>query len=44
MNTSQVTCILPVKDMARARRFYEGQLELKPVGEAAAVEALLEPA
>jgi catechol 2,3-dioxygenase-like lactoylglutathione lyase family enzyme len=32
MNTSQVTCILPVKDMARARRFYEGQLRLSPVG------------
>jgi catechol 2,3-dioxygenase-like lactoylglutathione lyase family enzyme len=33
MNTSQVTCILPVKDMARARRFYEEQLRLKPVGQ-----------
>lgn len=33
MNTSQVTCILPVKDMARARRFYESQLQLKPVGQ-----------
>jgi catechol 2,3-dioxygenase-like lactoylglutathione lyase family enzyme len=32
MNTSQVTCILPVKDMARARRFYEGQLRLAPLG------------
>jgi len=32
MNTSQVTCILPVKDMARARRFYEGQLQLSAVG------------
>jgi catechol 2,3-dioxygenase-like lactoylglutathione lyase family enzyme len=33
MNASQVTCILPVKDMARARRFYENQLELEPVGQ-----------
>jgi catechol 2,3-dioxygenase-like lactoylglutathione lyase family enzyme len=33
MNTSHVTCILPVKDMARARRFYESQLQLKPVGQ-----------
>ena len=32
MNSSQVTCILPVKDMARARRFYEEQLRLSPVG------------
>jgi predicted enzyme related to lactoylglutathione lyase len=32
MNTSQVTCILPVKDMARARRFYEEQLHLKAEG------------
>ena len=32
MNTSQVTCILPVKDMARARRFYEEQLHLKAAG------------
>jgi len=27
-----MTCMLPVKDMARARRFYESQLQLKPVG------------
>ena len=33
METSQVTCILPVKDMARARRFYEDQLALQPMGE-----------
>jgi catechol 2,3-dioxygenase-like lactoylglutathione lyase family enzyme len=32
MWTTQVTCILPVKDLARARRFYEEQLELEPVG------------
>jgi catechol 2,3-dioxygenase-like lactoylglutathione lyase family enzyme len=29
---SQVTCMLPVKDLARARRFYEEQLGLTPVG------------
>ena len=29
---SQVTCMLPVKDMARARRFYEQQLGLEPQG------------
>jgi catechol 2,3-dioxygenase-like lactoylglutathione lyase family enzyme len=29
---SQVTCILPVKDMARARRFYEDALGLEAVG------------
>ena len=28
-----MTCILPVKDMARARRFYESQLRLEPAGE-----------
>lgn len=33
MNNVQVTCILPVKDMARARRFYEAQLQLQPVGQ-----------
>ena len=27
---SQVTCMLPVKDLARARRFYEQQLGLEP--------------
>ncbi|HWA38522.1 MAG TPA: VOC family protein [Burkholderiales bacterium] len=32
MNASQVTCMLPVKDMARARRFYESQLLLQPMG------------
>src|SRR4029450_5620798 len=30
--TAQVTCILPVKDMARARRFYEGGVGLEPLG------------
>lgn len=30
--SSQVTCILPVKDMARARRFYEDRLGLEAVG------------
>jgi catechol 2,3-dioxygenase-like lactoylglutathione lyase family enzyme len=29
---SQVTCMLPVKDLARARRFYEQSLALEPVG------------
>jgi catechol 2,3-dioxygenase-like lactoylglutathione lyase family enzyme len=28
-----VSCILPVKDMARARRFYEQSLGLEPTGE-----------
>jgi catechol 2,3-dioxygenase-like lactoylglutathione lyase family enzyme len=28
----EVSCILPVKDMARARRFYEEQLGLAPLG------------
>jgi catechol 2,3-dioxygenase-like lactoylglutathione lyase family enzyme len=32
MNTAQVTCMLPVRDLARARRFYEDKLRLKPVG------------
>jgi catechol 2,3-dioxygenase-like lactoylglutathione lyase family enzyme len=32
LNASQVTCMLPVKDMARARRFYESQLQLRPMG------------
>lgn len=32
MNASQVTCMLPVKDMTRARRFYESQLGLRPMG------------
>lgn len=29
---TEVTCMLPVKDMARARRFYEDQLGLTPQG------------
>jgi catechol 2,3-dioxygenase-like lactoylglutathione lyase family enzyme len=32
MNTAQVTCMLPVKDMTRARAFYERQLGLEPRG------------
>jgi predicted enzyme related to lactoylglutathione lyase len=32
MKTSQVTCLLPVKDLARARRFYEEQLRMQPLG------------
>ena len=32
MKTDLVTCMLPVKDLARARRFYEEKLQLKPVG------------
>ena len=28
----EVTCMLPVKDMARARNFYENQLGLSPLG------------
>jgi catechol 2,3-dioxygenase-like lactoylglutathione lyase family enzyme len=32
LHESQVTCMLPVKDMARARRFYEEQLGLTPQG------------
>ena len=31
--SSQVTCILPVKDMARARRFYEDALGMDALGE-----------
>jgi catechol 2,3-dioxygenase-like lactoylglutathione lyase family enzyme len=30
--STQATCILPVKDMARARRFYEDTLGLEVVG------------
>jgi catechol 2,3-dioxygenase-like lactoylglutathione lyase family enzyme len=30
---TSVSCILPVKDMARARRFYEQSLGLEPSGE-----------
>jgi catechol 2,3-dioxygenase-like lactoylglutathione lyase family enzyme len=33
MKTDLVTCMLPVKDLARARRFYEEKLQLKPVGQ-----------
>jgi catechol 2,3-dioxygenase-like lactoylglutathione lyase family enzyme len=33
LSTSQVTVMLPVKDMSRARRFYEQQLALVPLGE-----------
>ncbi len=29
---AHVTCMLPVKDLARARRFYEDCLELEPLG------------
>jgi catechol 2,3-dioxygenase-like lactoylglutathione lyase family enzyme len=29
---TQVTCMLPVKDLARARRFYEQGLQLAPLG------------
>jgi catechol 2,3-dioxygenase-like lactoylglutathione lyase family enzyme len=32
LTQSQVTCMLPVKDLARARRFYEQQLGLEPLG------------
>lgn len=30
--STEATCILPVKDMARARRFYEEQLGLEALG------------
>ena len=30
--STQVTCMLPVKDLERARRFYERQLGLEPIG------------
>jgi catechol 2,3-dioxygenase-like lactoylglutathione lyase family enzyme len=29
---TQVTCMLPVRDLARARRFYEDKLQLAPLG------------
>ena len=29
---TQITCMLPVKDMTRARRFYEESLGLQPLG------------
>ena len=32
LSQSQVTCMLPVKDLHRARRFYEEQLALEPCG------------
>ena len=32
VNQSQVTCMLPVKDMQRARRFYEQALQLEQIG------------
>ncbi len=32
VNTSQVTCMLPVKDMARARQYYEEAVGLVPLG------------
>ena len=32
LSTSEVTCLLPVKDLDRARRFYEGALQLQPLG------------
>lgn len=30
---TQVTCMLPVKDLARARHFYEEALQLEPLGQ-----------
>jgi catechol 2,3-dioxygenase-like lactoylglutathione lyase family enzyme len=33
LGTSQVTVMLPVRDMTRARRFYEQALALEPLGE-----------
>lgn len=33
LSTNQVTAMLPVKDMARARNLYEKQLALTPLGE-----------
>lgn len=30
---SQVTCMLPVTDLARARQFYEEGLQLEPLGQ-----------
>lgn len=32
LSETQVTCMLPVKDLARARRFYEEKLQLDVVG------------
>ena len=33
LTKSQVTCMLPVKDLARARSFYEDHLQLAPLGQ-----------
>ena len=30
--STEVTCMLPVKDMERARRFYEKSLGMEPLG------------
>jgi catechol 2,3-dioxygenase-like lactoylglutathione lyase family enzyme len=30
---TQVTCMLPVRDLARARAFYENSLRLEPLGQ-----------
>jgi catechol 2,3-dioxygenase-like lactoylglutathione lyase family enzyme len=32
VTATQVTCILPVKDLTRARQFYEQRLQLVPLG------------
>lgn len=32
LSGTQVTCMLPVRDLARARRFYEEKLQLEAVG------------
>jgi catechol 2,3-dioxygenase-like lactoylglutathione lyase family enzyme len=32
LSDTQVTCMLPVKDLSRARQFYEERLGLKPLG------------
>ena len=32
LTMTQVTCMLPVKDLARARQFYEQRLQLEPLG------------
>jgi catechol 2,3-dioxygenase-like lactoylglutathione lyase family enzyme len=32
ISSTQVTCMLPVKDLARARQFYEQKLQLVPLG------------
>jgi catechol 2,3-dioxygenase-like lactoylglutathione lyase family enzyme len=32
LDTAEVTCMLPVKDLARARAFYEQRLGLTPLG------------